>query len=149
MRPILRTPFTQSGCKLQSSVIIVRMRPTNVTILITICVSLLFIQFNGLHQHLDINDSDAAIHGTHVHGVTPDSHGVSPDTHDHSEEVDASFFELGVGWSKIMPFLIMLVLSVLVISMTACSVIFSYCHFLSLRRRSRWRPPLRAPPLPI
>ena len=82
------------------------MRLNTVTILALVFVSLLSLQISGLHQHLNINGSDGDIHGTHLHNVNPDSHN-------HSAAVDVSFFELGVAWSKAMPFLIMLALTLL------------------------------------
>jgi hypothetical protein len=126
--------------RLQELRYIERMRLNAVTILVLVFVSFLSIQISGLHQHLNINGSDGGIHGTHLHNVNPDSH-------DHSAHVDVSFFELGVAWSKAMPFLIMFALTLLTTGKVARSVIFPHSRFLSPRRRSHWRPPLRAPPL--
>jgi len=118
------------------------MRLTTTAILIIVCMSLLSLQFSGLHQHLSTQGSNGEAHGTHLHDL-------DPDVIDHDTEVDVSFFELGVSWSKIMPFLIPLILLLLIIGRTAQSVSFPPCQLLQPRKRSRWRPPLRAPPLPV
>ena len=118
------------------------MRLTTPVILMIVCLSLLSLQFSGLHQHLSTQGSNGEAHGTHLHDL--DSNVI-----DHDTEVDVSFFELGVAWSKIMPFLITLVLVLLIIARTAHSVSFPPCQLLQPRKRSRWRPPLRAPPLPV
>ena len=118
------------------------MRLTTSAILIIICLSLLSLQFSGLHQHVSTQGSIGEAHGTHLHDLDPDGS-------DHDTEVDVSFFELGFSWSKIMPFLITLILVLLIIGRTAQSVSFPTCQLLQPRKRSRWRPPLRAPPLPV
>ena len=117
------------------------MRLTTTAILIIVCVSLLSLQFIGLHQHLGLQGSNGEAHGTHLHDLDHDGNG-------HDTEVDVSFFELGITWSKIMPFLVTLVLVLLINGRTAQSVCFQ-AYQLKPHKRSRWRPPLRAPPLPV
>jgi hypothetical protein len=118
------------------------MRHTTFAILAFVCFSLLSLQFSGLHQHVDTQGQDNGIHGTHLHDVESDSH-------DHHADIDASFFELGARWSKTIPFLIVLALNLLIIGRATRSVSFLYNHLLQPCRQTRWRPPLRAPPLPI
>lgn len=118
------------------------MRLTTFAILAFVCISLLFVQFSGLHQHVNTQGLDSGIHATHVHVVDPDHH-------DHAADVDVSFYELGVTWSKIMSFLVVLALTLLITGRATESISFLYNHLLHPCRRSRWRPPLRAPPLPI
>jgi hypothetical protein len=76
-------------------------------------------------------------------------HDLNPEGSDHDREVDVSFFELGITLAKIMPFLITLILVLLVIGRAAKSVSFPPGQFIQPHKRSRWRPPLRAPPLPV
>ena len=118
------------------------MRLTTTAILIIVCVSLLSLQFSGLHQHVSTEGFSGEAHGTHLHDLDPDGN-------DHDAEVDVSFFELGITWSKTMPFLITLILVLLIIGRTAQSVSFPPYQLLQPRKRLRWRPPLRAPPLPV
>jgi hypothetical protein len=117
------------------------MRLITSAILIIVSMSLLSLQFSGLHQHVNIQGSNGESHGTHMHDLDHDGN-------DHDKEVDVSFFELGVTWSKIMPFLLTLVLVLLVIGRAAQSISFPPCRLLQSHKRSRWRPPLRAPPFP-
>lgn len=116
------------------------MRLTISALLILVCVSLLSLQISGLHQHAGTQAVNADTPGTHLHDINTDGH-------EHDSEIDISFFELGVTWSKTLPFLVALVSLLLVISRTAQLVLFPNYERLKPRKRSRWRPPLRAPPL--
>jgi hypothetical protein len=103
-------------------------------------VAMLAMQMSGLHLHAGDQGDDAALHGAHVHDVDSDGH-------DHSADVDVSLTDFGIVWTK--------VLSVLLAVFIALPAVVWILHTLwpppalltSLRRRSRWRPPLRAPPL--
>ena len=118
------------------------MRLITSALLIIVCVSLLSIQFSGLHQHMSTQEFNGEAHGTHLHDLDPDGH-------DHDTGADVSFFELGTTWLKIMPFVIPLGLVLLIIGRTVQLARFPPCQLLQLRKRSRWRPPLRAPPIPV
>jgi hypothetical protein len=74
-------------------------------------------------------------------------HDVIADAHDHDANIDVAFFELSVPWSKLAPFLIVLLAVLVITSRTTQSVKFPPSQWLKPRKRSRWRPPLRAPPL--
>lgn len=116
------------------------MRLVTSLILVCVCVALLLIQFSGLHQHVGTQGVYSDTHGTHMHDF--DAGG-----HDHDTNIDVAFFELSVTWSKIAPFLIALLAVLFFTSRTTRSVTFPHSQWLKPRKRSYWRPPLRAPPL--
>jgi hypothetical protein len=81
------------------------------------------------------------LHGEHVHDADPDGH-------DHSADVDVSIFELGTLWAKLL-FVLPVLGFALAISATGCWRSRRPSVTTPVQRwRSRWRPPLRAPPLP-
>lgn len=116
------------------------MRLVTSSILVFVCAALLLIQFSGLHQHVGTQGVYSDTHGTHMHDLNAGAH-------DHDTNIDVGFFELSVPWSKLAPFLIVLMAVLFITSRTTQSVTFSHCQWLKPRKRSRWRPPLRAPPL--
>ncbi len=105
------------------------------------CLSLLTMQMSGLHLHVSADSERAALHGTHLHDADPDGHG-----HGHDAETDVSPFDTGAAWSKLIPFLVTLIFVLLTIVSAGKPVWPPRVERLSTRRRSRWRPPLRAPP---
>jgi hypothetical protein len=105
------------------------------------CLSLLTMQMSGLHLHANADSQSGALHGMHLHDTNPDGHG-----HDHDAEIDMSPFDPGVTWSKLIPVLLALIFVLLTIRRTSTTVRPPLVERLSKRHRSRWRPPLRAPP---
>ena len=116
------------------------MRAAPLCLLAVVHIALLSMQATGLHLHVNVHGDAGGLHGSHLHYADPDGH-------DHSDELDVSVSEPGATWSKIFPFL------VLAVSLLAAVVWMVRTFFPppviipSTRRRSRWRPPLRAPPL--
>lgn len=91
-------------------------------------------------MHPNAHDEASGLHSTHVHDLDSDGH-------DHSADVDVSVLDLGIVWSKIMPVLLLAIAVMLAVVWTRQRVWPAPIRILSLRHRSRWRPPLRAPPL--
>jgi hypothetical protein len=104
------------------------------------CLALLGIQLSGSHLHVNLQGDSGGLHGSHVH----DSHS---DGHDHSADVDVSVLELGTIWSKVITFLVPIAMMLLGIVWVIQTIWPAPRPRLSLLRRTRWRPPLRAPPL--
>jgi len=117
------------------------MRPAPLFLIAIMCLSLLTLQMSGLHLHAGADSESAVLHGTHVHDADPGGHG-----HRHDAETDVSSFEQGTGWFRLIPFLVILFFVLLTIVRTSRTVWPPRVECLSTRHRSRWRPPLRAPP---
>ena len=103
------------------------------------CLSLLTMQMSGLHLHVSVESQSGALHGTHLHDAVPDGHG-------HGAEIDVSSFEPGFTWSKLIPIFLALIFALLTIGRTSTTIWFPLVERFPTRHRSRWRPPLRAPP---
>jgi hypothetical protein len=118
-----------------------RASPTAFIVILVVC--LLSMQLSGLHMHVN-SDGTGGLHGTHVHETDNDGHG-----HAHEHDTDVSLFELGTISGKL--FLVLpLFLFVFLTFVHSGRVVWTFvASTFQRRRRSRWRPPLRAPPLPI
>jgi hypothetical protein len=104
--------------------------------------AMLSMQMSGLHLHAGDHGDDAALHGAHVHDVDPSGH-------DHTADVDVPLIDFGIVWSKIMPVLMAILPTALAIVWVLHTLWPPSTTLIPLRRRSRWRPPLRAPPLSL
>jgi len=116
------------------------MRLVPLSIIAFACVAMLLMQISGLHLHAGDHSNDASLHGAHVHDIAPDGH-------DHTADVDVSLIDFGIVWSKIMPVLMAILPTALAIVWVLHTLWPPPIPLIPLRRRSRWRPPLRAPPL--
>jgi hypothetical protein len=103
-------------------------------------VALLSMQMAGIHLHAGEPSGDVGAHGAHMHNVETDGH-------DHSNAVDVTVVDLGTVWSKLMPVLLTAFPTILAIVWLLHTLWPPPIALIPLRRRSRWRPPLRAPPL--
>jgi hypothetical protein len=117
------------------------MRLAPALLIAIMCLSLLTLQMSGLHLHVSADSQSDALHGTHLHDADPEWRG-----HDHDAEIDVSSFEPGFTFSKLIPILIALIFALLPIIRTCTTVWPSLVERFPTRHRSRWRPPLRAPP---
>ncbi len=106
-------------------------------------MALLSMQLSGLHMHVN-PDGAGGLHGTHVHEMDSAKHG-----HDHVHDTDVSLFELGTSWGNLILFLPPLVFIMLTFAQGGRTVWMLIADTFQRRRRSRWRPPLRAPPLTL
>lgn len=117
------------------------------------CICLLALQASGLHLHVDAAGHDAGVHSDHLHHNAAEGHshhGTPEKAHDHSAEADVSLFEqLSASWSQLIPILIAFGIAAYLV------VLFRECpssrprQQAKVRRRGRWRPPLRAPPISL
>jgi hypothetical protein len=96
---------------------------------------------SGVHAHVDDHGFDGAVQSTH------DRHHDHGDEHD--GDVDVQVLDLGVTAAKVVFVLFALGLTLFLLVPARGPVRFEYEIRLPLRRRLRWRPPLRAPPLSI
>jgi len=118
------------------------------------CLCLLVMQLSGMHFHVDENGKDAGVHAAHHHQVDPehhqDHHPLSS-VHDHKPEIDISSTELlGLIWTKLIPAIMACVLATIIVSIGLHQPILALLRAPTrVRRRSRWRPPLRAPPISL
>lgn len=111
------------------------------SVLLIVCTTgVLLVQATGLHLHAGTAEA-AALHGEH-------SHFADPDGYDHSGDSDVSLSDLSAVWVKLLPFFLPLLVILPLVSTRAPSWVPAVQ--LSRRsKRSRWRPPLRAPPTSI
>ena len=117
------------------------MRTASTLLLAIMCLSLLTLQMSGLHLHLSADSQSGALYGMHLHDAAPDGHG-----HDYDADIDTSLFEAGTASSKLVPFLVAFVFTLLAIIWTSEAAWPPLVERLTAYCRSRWRPPLRAPP---
>lgn len=123
---------------------LVKFRP--LFLLVLAGVAMLSMQMTGLHLHAGEPASNTGLHGLHgLHGSHV--HDVDSDGHDHSADVDVSLIDFGIVWSKIMPVLLAVFVTLPAIVWIVHTLWPPPAPLMALRRRSRWRPPLRAPPL--
>lgn len=116
------------------------MRRVHPMLYLLLALGLLFTQVSGLHMHAD-DEGARALHGTHFHDA-----GI--ERADHEGDTDVSLFELGSSWLKVfaclVAFAFVLFDVVGSIERRVPIAVVAFC-----RDRVGWRPPLRAPPLPI
>ncbi len=101
---------------------------------------MLALQLSGLHLHVVAAENTTEMHGTHLHQTVLQEH-------DHSADVDVNLLEQFAGhWSKVVALVshvVVLLFAVWILSPNWTSPL----KFGTKRRRLRWRPLLRAPPL--
>jgi hypothetical protein len=104
-------------------------------------ITLLSMQLSGMHMHVNPQGDSGELHGSHTH-----DHDPGPSGHDHSSDIDVSVLELGATWAKLLTFLVPIATLLLSVVWVLQSNWPPSRILQSLQRRSRWRPPLRAPP---
>ena len=102
-------------------------------------IAMLSMQMAGLHLHAGYHGDAVALHGAYAHDVEPGGH-------DHSADVDVSLLGFGIVWSNLLPVLLTVFPTILIIVWVLHTLWPPATFLIPLRRRSRWRPPLRAPP---
>lgn len=110
-------------------------------ILLVSMLALLVVQSAGLHLHASTHTEGVQLHAEHVHDADPDGH-------DHSADVDVSIFELGTLWAELAFLLPQLGLALLAPVRRGWLSRSPEDPAPACRSQLRWRPPLRAPPLP-
>jgi hypothetical protein len=116
-----------------------RIGPTLLSIVLV--ASLLSMQLSGLHLHVN-SDGNGGLHGPHVHDAAREGHS-------HESDTDVSLLEFFFGWMKLLSFFIPLVFVLLSVMQRRKIVWAPITHSIFTRGQSRWRPPLRAPPIPV
>ena len=135
------------------------MRCLRCPLLVSACVSLLAVQLGGLHMHVDADGNVGGPRGAHLHTQLLHSHGDDthvhhPDTleHEHSGEPehagdnDISVTEMRSGKSTLADLDLNLQQGLVIHLAPVVQVRLERSEPRSLIRKSRWRPPLRAPP---
>jgi hypothetical protein len=117
------------------------MQRTSVALLLIACCAFIGTQLSGVHAHVDDHGFDGAVQSTH------DQHHDHGDEHD--GDVDVQVLDLGMTAAKAVFLLFAMGLTLFLLSPVHGPVRFEYEIRLPLRRRLRWRPPLRAPPRAI
>lgn len=103
-------------------------------------IAFLSMQMSGLHLHAGDRGEDAFLHGAHAHDTNTDGH-------DHSADVDVSLINFGIVWAKVTLALIGVFVSLASVVWVLHTLFPPPVSQVSFRRRSRWRPQLRAPPV--
>lgn len=110
-----------------------------ISLILVTCTCLIVLQTVGVHMHVSSINEQTGVHALPHSGALD---------HCHSADRDVPLLEkLGLGGFKLLP----LIISVFGLGATAFwRRVQSYSpvsHSAKRGRRSRWRPPLRAPPL--
>ena len=111
-----------------------------ILLLVYVCCALLFMQFSGIHIHIDLDSSDkASIHQLNLYDV-------KDHVSDHDTDIDLDIFELNTNWSKVFQYFV--VSAFLLLGVFAAGKYFWPPPLLKrkLARKYFWRPVLRAPP---
>ena len=123
------------------------------------CVGLLAVQLGGLHMHVDADGNVGEPRGVHLHTQLLHSHGDythvhHPDTpehehpgeREHAGDNDISVAEMRGGKSTLADFDFNLHQGLLIDPVRVEQVRPALSEPRPANRKSRWRPPLRAPP---
>lgn len=94
---------------------------------------------SGLHMHKDTQGIVGGLHVSHAHSGITDAPGYEGDR-------DVSIFDPGTSGGKLPVILVALWLSLLLVSIPPYKASTGRLILLPHDWRSRWRPPLRAPP---
>ena len=135
------------------------MRCLKYPVLVTACVSLLAVQLGGLHMHVDENGNVGGPRGVHLHVQGLHSHGDDTHVHhpdspghehpgeqEHAGDNDVSVTEMRGGKSALAIPDLNLLQVLLVCPPEIAQVRPVNSEPPSKPRKTRWRPPLRAPP---
>lgn len=119
------------------------------------CLCFLVMQSSGMHFHVDEHGKDAGVHSAHQHLIDSedhqDHHHQLSNVHEHKAEIDISSQEmLGSIWTRLIPAIMTCALVTTIASIGLHQPIRSLLRAPArVRRLSRWRPPLRAPPISL
>jgi hypothetical protein len=117
------------------------MQRISAALLLIACCALIGSQLSGVHAHVDDHGFAGAVQSTHGHH------------HDHGDEhdgdADVQVLDLGMSAAKAVFLLFALAVTLFLLPAVRGPVRFEHEIRLPLRRRLRWRPPLRAPPFSI
>ncbi|MFT4561276.1 MAG: hypothetical protein ACI9BW_001016 [Gammaproteobacteria bacterium] len=112
------------------------------TFLAFVCVAALCVQLGGQHAHANSHGVSSGLHGMHVHSGDVDGH-------DHSADVDVPLLGLAAVSLTLTPIIVAASPTLASVEYGSDSFSAVSARVLYVRHRLRWRPPLRAPPLPL
>ena len=116
------------------------MNPVRPLLAIFITITLVSMQASGIHLH--VNTAGAGgIHSSNIH-----ESGLNDQ--DHFGDTDVSLFEVISSATQAAYFVAVFVFALLVVTKCEAHLWAASTRRLGPRHRSRWRPPLRAPPAP-
>lgn len=128
-------------------------------LLVSACVSLLAVQLGGLHMHVDADGNVGSPRGAHLHVQLLHSHGDEMHVHhpdmpehehpgeqDHAGDSEVSVTEMRGGNSTLADVDLNLQQVLLIHQLQVAQVRLAQSEPRPATRKSRWRPPLRAPP---
>ena len=131
------------------------MRNASTLLMLIACLSLIALQTSGLHMHVNSDGFAGTPQGTHVHDAHHHDAATAAHEHEHTggqghtSDSDVSIVNYNTGVSKLPLDLIALAL-VLMMFLSPAAKIAPVTTVLRPRERyERWRPPNRAPPLPV
>lgn len=107
---------------------------------IFITIALLFLQWSGLHFHVDMKEQANPLHVLHIHHIDADS-----DDHDCGKDV--SLLELAGGWFKQIHYVLFAAITLALFSIVAYFIRQPPPYHHHYHRQAYWRPILRAPPV--
>ena len=151
--------FSRSRPRVGESDTIFTMRCLRYPLLVSACVSLLAVQLGGLHVHVDADGNVGGPRGVHLHAHllhnhrdemhvhhpgTPE-HG-HPGEHEHAGDNEISVTEMRGGKSTLADVDLNLHQVLLIHQLQVAQVRPAQSEPRPVTRKSRWRPPLRAPP---
>lgn len=106
------------------------------------CLTLLFLQWSGMHFHVSAEDFASELHVGHIH--TLDQPGQD---HDHyASDFDVSLFELAANWLKQIQNVFTFTLALILFVSSAIIVWPPPFKNILYHRHAYWRPTLRGPP---
>ena len=115
------------------------MQRTAAALFLIACLALLGAQLSGVHAHVDSHGGfDGVVQSTH------ENH--HDDGDDHDGDIDVDVVDLSISAAKVVFLLFAVSLTLFLLSPARSPVRVEHEIRLPLRRRLRWRPPLRAPP---
>ncbi len=117
------------------------MRHARLLCCLLVIFSFTLLQFSGLHRHVSSKTNSQELHGSHAPGFDRDHH-------EHAASVDVALFELSNIVRNVLPLLAIIVALFVFVRSTLDRPIHRGST-LATHSRSRWRPPLRAPPVSI
>ena len=138
------------------------MRFVRKTIGITACFSLLMLQLSGLHMHADAHGYIGVPETPYSHIHTHEHHGLlhhdgtgvahadedrAASGHDYDDARDVSLLDLALSTFKLTLATLALVCLFLISPRVGTPVRLHFVYPVLSGRHTRWRPPLRAPPL--
>jgi hypothetical protein len=116
------------------------------TLVCAAALALLAAEWSGMHTHVGAGGFHGAAQGMHDH-----HHGHEDDTGsgmpDHDDELDMRVVDYGLSASKILVFVAALGVALFLLPPSRGGAPITFVPPLTQHRRTRWRPPLRGPPL--